>query len=255
MGPVPDLRSGHDHNPIQPHKRPVLPRPRPLSGRLAWAAAGCLVLPAAANTAFHLLTPVTSASTAGAVAQAAAHPALAQVAALQFMLPLLAAGVAVLAWRASSAAPRLATWAGIFLARGYLLGGLDSVSNLLTAIAPRFIGTAAAARLVTGYGHTTAGHFAALAIIGQGPGLIMMGVALWRSRIVPRWLAGAFLLTLPLLRDPQRDGDRLPGLSWGWYTLVLAACAWYLIRAARDVRHRRRVRTGRAGLARRSRGR
>jgi hypothetical protein len=211
-------------------------RPRPLSGRLAWAAGWCLVLPAAANTAFHLLTPVTSASTAGAVAQAAAHPALAQVAALQLMLPLLAAGVAVLAWRASSATPRLATWAGIFLAGGYLLGGLDSVSNLLTAIAPRFIGTAAAARLVTGYGHTTAGHFAALAIIGQGPGLIMMGIALWRSRIVPRWLAGAFLLTLPLqFVTHSGDGDRLPGLSWGWYTLVLAACAWYLIRAARDV--------------------
>ena len=63
-------------------------RRRALSVGCAWAAAGCLALPAAANTAYHLLTPVNSGTTAGAVAQAAAHPALAQVAVLQFVLPV-----------------------------------------------------------------------------------------------------------------------------------------------------------------------
>ena len=65
---------------------------RTLSVGCAWAAAGCLALPAAANTAYHLLTPVNSGTTAGAVAQAAADPALAEVATLQSASPVLAMG-------------------------------------------------------------------------------------------------------------------------------------------------------------------
>jgi hypothetical protein len=114
-----------------------LPRPRLLSARWAWGGALCLVVPAAANTLFHALTPVTAATAPAAAAQAAAHPSLAQLAALQFLLPALAVSVAVLAWRASAAAPRLARAAGAFLAGGYLLGTLDAVSNLLPAVMAR----------------------------------------------------------------------------------------------------------------------
>jgi hypothetical protein len=212
----------------------VLPRRRELSVGCAWAAASCLAIPALANTAFHLLTPVTSGTTAGAVAQAAAHPALAQVAALQFTLPVLAMGVAVLAWRASAVTPRLATTAGVFLAGGYLLGLLDAVTNLLPAVLPQFIGTAAATRAVDGYGHTVAGHFAVLALLGQAPGLILMAAALWRSRVVPRWLAVAFGVTLPFqVLTHSGNGSRIPALSWGWFTVVLLLCGVYLVRAAR----------------------
>jgi hypothetical protein len=225
-------------------------RRRVLSVGGAWAAAGCLVIPAAANTAYHLLTPVTSGTTAGAVAQAAAHPALAQVVVLQFALPVLALGVAALAWRASAVTARLAVTAGAVLAGAFLLSPLASLPELLTAILPRFTGTAAAARAVNGYGHTFAGHVGAIALIGQALGLILMAIALWRSRITPRWLAAAFGVTLPLqvLTHGGTD-ERVFALSWVWFTVVLVLCGTYLIRAARAERHAGAESAGTTGLS------
>lgn len=225
-------------------------RRRTLSVGCAWAAAGCLALPAAANTAYHLLTPVNSGTTAGAVAQAAAHPALAQVAVLQFALPVLAIGVAVLAWRASAVTSRLATVAGVVLGGAFLLSPLGSLPELLTAILPRFTGTAAAVRAVDGYGHTVAGYFGAVALAGQALGLILMAIALWRSRIVPRWLAVAFGVTFPLLvLTHSGTNERLFALGWGWFTVVVALCGVYLIRAARAERHAGSERADATGLS------
>lgn len=228
-------------------------RRRPLSVGCAWVAAGCLVVPAAANTAYHLLTPVNSSTTAGAVAQAAAHPALAQVAVLQFGLPVLAVGVAVLAWRASAVTARLAATAGAVLAGAFLLSPLGSMPELLTAILPRFIPAVAAARAVDGYGHTVAGHFGAVSLVGQALGLILMAIALWRSRTVPRWLTVAFGVTLPLqVLTHSGSNERLFGLSWCWFTIVLVLCGVYLIQAARAEQSApadRPAGTGAAGLS------
>ena len=209
-------------------------RHRPLSAGAAWAAAACLVVPAAVNTAYHLLTPVTADATATAVAQAAAHPVLAQVAVLlQFALPVLAPGVAVLAWKASAAAPRLALAGGVILGGAYLLAPLSTVSDLLQGVVPHVTSAAAAAQVEDGYGHTIAGHIAVVALVAQALGWIVMAAALWRSRIVPRWLAAAFGLTFPLQVLTHAGSNPAPALSWGWFTLVLIGCGVFLVRSAR----------------------
>ena len=213
-------------------------RRRPLSVGCAWAAAGCLVIPAAADTAFHLLTPVTSDSTVTAVAQASARPGLAQLAVLlQFGLPVLALGVAVLAWRASAAAPRLAVTAGLVLGCAFLFAPLGVVTDLLPAVVPHLTGAAAAAQVENGYGHTITGHAAMVVLVGQAAGWVLMAVALWRSRMVPRWLATAFGLTFPLqVLTHSATSDRVPAISWGWFTVVLFLCGMYLVRVARAER-------------------
>lgn len=208
--------------------------PRRVSRPVAIAAGLCLVVPAALNVAFHVLTPVTSASLPTALGQAAAQPGRAALAAsFQFALPMLAVGVLVLAWRASAGAPRLAAWGGGFLAGGYLLGTMSAVDNLLQAVVPAHVDPVTAVRVVKGFEASLPGHLAALAIIGQAPGLILVGLALWRSRAVPRVLAGCFLATLPLHAvTHSNDGNSLPALSWGWFTMVLAACAVVIVRDA-----------------------
>ena len=211
------------------------PAPRPVSHGLAVATTFCLVAPAALNVAFHVLTPVTAASLPAALDQAAAQPGRAAAAAsLQFALPLLALGVLVLAWRASAGAPRLAAWGAAFLAGGYLLGTMGAVDNLMQAVVPAHADPATALRVVHGFEASLPGRLAALAIVGQAPGLILLGLALWRSRAVPRLLAGCFLATLPLhIVTHSNDGNTLPALSWGWFTGVLIGCAVVIVRDAR----------------------
>lgn len=213
---------------------PVSPVPRRLPRGWAILAALCLVLPAVCNTAFHLLTPVTAGSLPSALTQAAAHPGVAVAAAvLQIGIPVLSLGVLALAFRASAGAPRLAVWGGAFLAGGYLLGTLDSVDNLLQAVVPAHADASTALAVVHGYENGLPGHLALLAVAGQAPGLVLLGLALWRSRAVPRVLAGAFLVTLPLqVLTHSGAGNGLPALSWGWYTIVLAGCAVVIVRDA-----------------------
>jgi hypothetical protein len=212
-----------------------LPAPRTVSRGVAATAAFCLVAPAALNVAFHVLTPATAPDLSTALAQAAAQPGRAATAAsLQFALPVLAIGVLVLAWRASAAAPRLAGWGGAFLAGGYLLGTLSVVDNLMQAVVPAHADPAVALAVVQGFEESLPGQLAVLAILGQGPGLILLGLALWRSRAVPRVLAGCFLATLPLhILTHSNDGNTLPALSWGWFTAVLIWCAVVIVRDAR----------------------
>lgn len=209
--------------------------PRTVPRGLALTAAFCLVVPTVLNVAFHLLTPVTSPSLPKGLAQAAAHPQRAAAAAsLQFALPALALGVLVLAWRASAAAPVLARWGGAFLAGGYLLSTLDTIDNLMQAVVPAHTDPATALRIVRGFEQSLPGHLGALAIIGQAPGLILLGLALWRSRAVPRVLAGCFLATLPVhVVTHSNNGNALPALSWGWFAAVLVGCAVVIVRDAK----------------------
>lgn len=209
--------------------------PRTVSRPIATAAAVCLVVPAALNVAFHLLTPIAATSLPASLAQGAANPQRSALAAsFQFALPVLAVGVLVLAWRASAAAPRLAGLGGAFLAGGYLLGTLAAVDNLMQAVVPAHADPVTALRVVHGFQNSLPGRLAALALIGQAPGLILLGLALWRSRAVPRALAGCFLATLPLhVLTHSNDGNRLPALSWGWFTAVLVGCAVVVVRDAR----------------------
>lgn len=206
-----------------------------LAPTAARVVAGCLVLPAIGNVVYHLFTPVTSGTTSVAVAQAVAHPHLAYLVLLQFGFPVLGLGAAALAWRAAAVTPRLAGAAGAFLAGGYLLGG-GPVDGVIEAVAPRFIGQAATVRLVDGYDGSLPGRLGELLTLGgQAPGIILMAIVLWRSRIVPRWLAVAFGATLPLhVLTHLGNGERPPAASWGWYTLVLAGCGWALVRDARS---------------------
>lgn len=210
------------------------PAPRTVSRAVAVAAAFCLVIPAALNVGFHVLTPITAPVLSDALAQAAAQPGRAAGAAcLQFALPVLGLGVLVLAWRASAAAPRLASWGGGLLAGGYLLGTLGAVGNLMEAVVPAHTTPAEALSVMQGFQNSWLGHLSLITVVGQAPGLVLLGLALWRSRAVPRLLAGAFLATLPLhILTHTANGNTLPALSWGWLTAVLVGCAVVLVRAA-----------------------
>ena len=67
---------------------------------------------------------------------------------------------------------------------------------------------------------------------------------------MPRWLAVAFGVTFPLLVLTHSGTDeRVFALGWGWFTIVVALCGVYLIRAARAERYAGAERADVTGLS------
>lgn len=107
---------------------------------------------------------------------------------------LVVPSVLALAWLARRGAPRLSTVAAILMGGG-ILAGVARVTNgdLLAWVAAR---EGYDAKLIDSLGDDleaspTAGLGGLLFIVGLVVGSIVLGFALWRSRVVPRWAAVA----------------------------------------------------------------
>lgn len=100
-------------------------------------------------------------------------------------------------------------------------------------------------------GHATSNIAAGLFVVGHVLGTVLLGIAMWRSRSVPRWAALMTLVSQPLhlvaaviLVSPSLDL-----IAWGMNAVGFAAAAVAVLRlhdAAWDLSPERRVARGRA---------
>lgn len=218
--------------------------------KTAVAGALCLVVGSVGQLAQAAVTPVSSGSATGAqqVARAQAHPGAMKLASwLDLGTPFfVVALVAVAVVAGAAAGSRLAWWGG---AVG-VATGLPGVAYLL----------AWDVLLVEGLQGPPPGGYAAVYdaylgnpvvatatlvfLLGHVVSLLLLGIALWRSGAVPRWV-GALLAAQPFLEIAGAATAVKPVTLVSYLALVVAfvACARALVarRPARDAASRRTV--------------
>src|ERR1700735_2677261 len=175
----------------------------------------------------------TTATALRVLAIAGRHPAQLYVAG---SLGLLGLGGVAVSYAAIAALVRgrgsaLATAAALVGGLGAFCGALVNVlvfPNLAAAATAHMSRGAAAQFLVTtfssGFGH----GFLYAYLVGQYVGPVLMGVALWRSRSVPRWLAVLFFVGLEAAQQASSAGPVviLYMLPCAAAMIVLAARIW-----------------------------
>jgi hypothetical protein len=142
---------------------------------------------------------------------AARHPAQLYLAGA---LGLLGLGAVAVSYAAIAALVRdrgsaLATVAALTGGLGAFCGALVNVlvfPNLAAAATAHLTRNAAAQFLVTSFNSGFGHGFLTAYLIGQFAGPVLMGVALWRSRSVPRWLAVLFLAGLEAAQQATSAG-------------------------------------------------
>ena len=147
-------------------------------------------------------------------------------------------GVIVLGLLARRHAPRLGT-AGLVLAFAAFMSLFWSTvagsDNVALGAARIGLNPAVTGKLLDSMGAIPAIGFAAwLFPVGHILGLILIGIALWRGRVVPGWAALAIGVSqvLHLVFAVIVPNHALDGLSWGLTTLGFAVAAVAFVREA-----------------------
>jgi hypothetical protein len=171
-------------------------------------------------------------SVSASLAKIAAHPSGERAVIIcdllaAFMVP----AVLYLMRLAGPGAPRLTLIGGAVSSAAWL-SGLYSVgaSDLLYLQAAQSPDRASAVSLV--HAVTTDAAFAIPAfgfIVGHMLGLLLLGIALWRSRAVPRW-AAVLVGLASLAQVPVHDSGVGSAVAYGLLLIGMAACAVTLIR-------------------------
>jgi hypothetical protein len=146
-----------------------------------------------------------------------------------FMLP----AVLFLMRLTASRAPRLTLVGGAVAFVGWLAAMVSlGASDLLYYHAALLPDRASAARLVSAV--TGDGAYVipeALFIIGHLVGMLLLGIALWRTRAVPRW-AAALVGLAPIAHLLVHDqGGVLDAATYALFTAGMVACAVRLVRS------------------------
>jgi hypothetical protein len=166
---------------------------------------------------------------------ASAAGAVALVAVLFFVPGVLAAGLAAL-----RGAPRLAS-AGLLIAvpgwsAAFVFPDLVGLANAMTSTG---IDRSSAVRVLDHLGSFASPSLAVavmLFVVGHIVGTVLLGLALWRSRAVPRAIAGALTVSQPLhfVAFVILGNDVLDGLAYLLTALGFGAAGWAVHRAARQ---------------------
>jgi hypothetical protein len=167
--------------------------------------------------------PVRGTVTEG-IAGMAAHPGRAQAAlwlALLFGLTVLPATMAV-AWTTRRGAPRLTLAAGVLLLLA-LTAMLPDTDLAAVVAADRGLDPAKVSAIDAAvWAHPVVGINTLLFLIGQAVGLVLLGIALWRARVVPHWAAILVAVSGPahLLAPGGNTGG---AIAWGMTAIGYAA--------------------------------
>jgi Domain of unknown function (DUF4386) len=145
-----------------------------------------------------------------------------------FMLP----AVLCLLRLARQGAPRLALAGGALAFTGWLggligLGALDMVFYHGAQAADRAQATSLLKAVTDDWAYTV---LLVTFIVGQTLGMLLLGAALWRARVAPRW-AAALIALGPLAQVPLHDSRAASAAVYVLITLGLAGCAWSVTRA------------------------
>jgi hypothetical protein len=171
-------------------------------------------------------------SVSASLAKIAAHPSGEHAVIIcDLLVAFMVPAVLYLMRLAGPRAPRL-TLIGGTVAFAAWLAGLFSVgaSDLLydhAAQSPDRAGAVSLVHAVTGDAAFTVPAF--LFIVGHMLGLLLLGIALWRSRAVPRW-AAALVGLASLAQVPVHDSGAGSAVAYGLLLIGMAACAVTLLR-------------------------
>ena len=164
---------------------------------------------------------------------AAAHPALLYLSGTLSVLALggLAVSYAAIATLVTGRGWVIATAAALLGAVGAFAGAMLNVLvgvNLAAASSAHMSQIAAARFLVTSFGSWPAHAALYVYAVGEYAAPVVMGVALWRSRCVPRWLAVLFTVGLELAEAQGAIGPKvvLYMLPFAVAMVLLAAWVW-----------------------------
>ena len=155
---------------------------------------------------------------------------------LPFLIGMVPACLAA-AWVARRGAPVLATIAAVLTALGFgagFAGNFPGDRTMATAIVELGLDRGTVEQLNT---YMWQQPIASLAIGlfllgGVMVGLALLGVALWRSRVVPFWFALAFIIAGPT--HPFMPNTTLAGLGLILGAVGFAGVSWYLLRVSND---------------------
>ncbi len=155
---------------------------------------------------------------------------------LPFLIGMVPACLAA-AWVARRGAPVLATIAAVLTALGFgagFAGNFPGDRPMATAIVELGLDRGTIEQLNT---YMWQQPIASLAIGlfllgGVMVGLALLGVALWRSRVVPFWFALAFIIAGPT--HPFMPNTTLAGLGLILGAVGFAGVSWYLLRVSND---------------------
>jgi hypothetical protein len=201
---------------------------RPGVGRIL--AAAILVLGPLAGAGTSLAAVSNGEPGVKTVAEYAKHPGQVDLLITFDILSLLAlpavAIVALLAWQHS---PKLAAWGGVLALMGTTtlvgLGILDFVIRAATHVpgggdvVHRAAETAALALMLI------------LSLLAHLVGLALLGAALWRSRVVPRWAAGAVIAYVPAYAATSLLSTQISGIAVLALVAGFAGCALQILRS------------------------
>src|SRR6202453_4261191 len=171
-------------------------------------------------------------SVSASLAKIAAHPSGEHAVIIcDLLVAFMVPAVLYLMRLAGPRAPRL-TLIGGTVAFAAWLAGLFSVgaSDLLydhAAQSPDRAGAVSLVHAVTGDAVFTIPAFGF--IVGHMLGLLLLGIALWRSRAVPRW-AAALVGLASLAQVPVHDSGAGSAVAYGLLLIGMAGCAVALLR-------------------------
>jgi hypothetical protein len=148
----------------------------------------------------------------------------------------LAPGVLWIARLTRRRAPLLTAVAALLLVPAYLvLAWLSAADLLLWVGAQDGLDASALTRLYDNT-HPTSTIADVIFVIGHVVGTVLLGVAMWRSRTVPRWAAAATIIAQPLhfVAAVILASHELDLLAWGLNAVGFAAAALAIIRLRDD---------------------
>lgn len=146
----------------------------------------------------------------------AAHLGMANLSIWMGVLAVVTAVPAVIAvcWATRRAAPRLTLAGGLLTFVGFSLAlGLADTRPVLYVAARDGLDRQSTVQLAQLVGDHPAGMVALLGfLLGQAAGLLVLGIALWRSRLAPRWMGA--LLAVSGVAHALVPGSIGAGLTW-----------------------------------------
>ncbi len=202
--------------------------------------ATCLVAGALAAVAYQLVTPVDAGSSnvTRQLAEIDANRTAMNLALIfggfgLLLIPavLFAAGIA------RRHTPALATAAGAIAFLGYLCGTVVTLGDPLLSAAAGVADRAAAVALVEAFwSNGLVVVMLTVYVLGRSAGMIMLGAALWRARVVPGWAAAGLIVATPVEVGGviSGAGHATGALAYGLVAMALVLCALRLLRTPND---------------------
>lgn len=173
-----------------------------------------------------------------AVAAIAAHPDRQSLCVWLGLVALLTLVPAVLAVGRLTrrTAPRLTAAALVLLVPGYLMVGLLVSSDAMAWYGVEEGLDRATVTELFSHGHLATGVAAGIFVAGHVVGTILLGLAMWHSGAVPRWVAVITVIAQPthFVAAVIVGSPTLDLVGWGMNAVAFAACSVAILRMSDD---------------------